>query len=503
MPDNLKLLIVVLALATAVFSIARKLAPAWMELSDFTRRRNLWFVLTFAAFLSPNFWVYTALAIPLMVFASRQEANPSALFVFVLFALPMNTIHVSGMGMINTLLELSHARLLEVIILLPALVVLRRRYGPIAFGRTWPDRAIAAYLLLTAALFLRDTTPTDALRLTFYLFLDILLPYVVISRSLRDLQAFRDTLASFVVAMMVLALVAVFEFFKFWLLYQPLLYLLEMDSGMQGYIVRDGMLRVVASAGQPIVLGYLMAVAIGLYLFLKRSVQQKFMRRLGMALLTAGLIFALSRGPWLGAGVLVLTFVATGRNPIRSLFGLALAATLAVPLIAVLPGTNRVVNLLPFVGSTEKENVDYRENVLTNSMIVIKRNPWFGSNDFMATPEMEALRTGEGIIDIVNTYVGVALQQGLIGLALFAGFFALALLGIYRAMRAIPDKDSEEYVLGQALLATLLTITVMIFTVSSISFIPIVYWSVAAMGVAYAQMVQRRAEDESGNASQQ
>jgi hypothetical protein len=60
-------------------------------------------------------------------------------------------------------------------------------------------------------------------------------------------------------------------------------------------------------------------------------------------------------------------------------------------------------------------------------------------------------------------------------------------------MRSIPDKDSEEHVLGRALLATLLAIMVTIFTVSSISFIPLVYWSVAGLGVAYAQMIRRNA----------
>ncbi len=502
MPDNLKLLIVILALAIAVFSIARKPAAVWMETGDFTRRRNLWFALTVAAFLSLNFWVYTFIAIPLLIYANRAENNPAALFFFVLFALPMNTIHISGMGLVDTLFELSHARILEMITLLPASALLMRQNNALPFGRTPPDKMIAAYLLLTVALYLRDTSLTDALRYTFYLFLDVALPYFVISRSLKDLQAFRDALSSFVIAMMMLALVGLFEFFKVWLLYEPLVFILQMDGGMRGYLIRDDMLRVVASAGQPIVLGYLMAVAIGLYLYLKNSIRHRLMRRSIMALLASGLIVALSRGPWVGAAVLFLVFAATGRKPAFALLNLAVAAMVALPLISVLPGTEKVINLLPFIGTVDRENVEFRQNLLTNSMIVIKRHPLLGSSDFWETPEMEALRSGDGIIDIVNTYVGVALQQGLIGLVLFAGFFALTLLGIYRAMRTIPDKDSEEHLLGRALVATLFAIMIMIFTVSSITFIPIVYWSVAAMGVAYAQMVRRQAEEGMRSASQ-
>ena len=150
-----------------------------------------------------------------------------------------------------------------------------------------------------------------------------------------------------------------------------------------------------------------------------------------------------------------------------------------------------MINLLPFIGKTEQGNVDYREKLITNSMIVIQRNPWFGSTDFLDTPEMESMRQGQGIIDIVNHYIGITLQTGFVGLGLFVGFFALTLIGIFRAMRKIPDKDSEEYLLGRVLLATILAILVIIFTVSSISFIPIVYWSVAGMGVAYSQMVRK------------
>jgi O-antigen ligase len=123
---------------------------------------------------------------------------------------------------------------------------------------------------------------------------------------------------------------------------------------------------------------------------------------------------------------------------------------------------------------------------------VIKRNPWFGSVDYRNTPEMESMRQGQGIIDIVNTYIQVTLEIGLVGLGLFVGFFVLTLLGIYRAMRSIRDRKSEERLLGRALLATMLSILLIIFTVSSIAIIPIVYWSVAALGVAYAQMARKQ-----------
>ena len=104
---------------------------------------------------------------------------------------------------------------------------------------------------------------------------------------------------------------------------------------------------------------------------------------------------------------------------------------------------------------------------------------------------MQSLTQGQGIIDIVNTYIGIALSVGLIGLMLFVCFFAAVLLGIRKGMRSFSNKDEEARRLGRALLATLAGIMITIVTVSSITVIPVVYWSIAGLGVAYAQMARR------------
>ncbi|MEQ1838536.1 MAG: O-antigen ligase family protein [Candidatus Nitrotoga sp.] len=493
MPEHLRALIIILVLATTFFAFARYPASAITEVENFTRRRNLWLGLTLAVFLAHNFWIYVIIAILLLLYSNRRESNPPALFFSILLVLPMAIVQIPGMGMINYIFDLSHARILSLFILLPAFFTLLWQVDTAAFGRTGPDKLLAAYLLLTSILLLREDNITNTMRQIFYLFIDVFLPYFVISRSLKNLQSFRDALLSLVLAIMVLAPLAVFESAKHWLLYSSLTEALGLEEGMTTYLGRDGLLRAITTAGQPIALGYLMAVGMGLYLFLQSAIKQKFVRRLGMVLLIVGLIAPVSRGPWVGAAVLIVVFIATGPYVVRRLMSLALAAILALPLIAMLPGGERVINLLPFIGTTEKGGIDYRERLITNSMIVIQRNPWFGSDDFLNTPEMEVMRQGEGIIDIVNTYISIALKAGLVGLGLFVGFFALTLWAICRAMRSIPDKDSEEYLLGRALLATLLAILTIITTVSSITIIPIVYWSVAGLGVAYAQMVRKNA----------
>lgn len=490
MPEHLRTLVVILVLSTVFFAAVYRPACAISLPADFKRRRNIWFALTLIAFLSHNFWIYTFLAVPLLIHANHKETNPPALYFFLLFVLPVAYARIPGFGLINYLFELSHARILSLLILLPALFTLPR--DRLAFGRTGVDKIFAAYLLLIIVLQARDATLTSAFRQIFGLFIDVFLPYFVISRHLKSLQDFRDALLSLVLAIMMLALVGIFEASRYWLLYEAVLKVLGLE-GMASYLARDGILRAIATAGQPIALGYLMVIGIGFYLFIQHFIRQKLFRQLGMALLALGLIAPLSRGPWVGAAALVIVFIATGRHAARRIAMLILAAAMGLLLISALPSGEKLINMLPVIGKTEKANIEYREKLINNSLKVIERNPWFGSIDYLNAPEMKEMRQGQGIIDVVNTYIGITLELGIAGLSLFVAFFAITLWGIYKAMRRIPDKGSEERLLGRVLFSTLLAIMLIIFTVSSITVIPVMYWSVAAMGVAYAQLIKKQA----------
>lgn len=491
MPELIKALIVILLLSTTVFVFAQRPAYAMIRTEDYSRRRNLWLAITIAAFLAQNIWIYFTIAGALLLFTRPHEPNPVASYFFLLFVIPTSATQISGLGLVNYLFELSHQRLLALVILLPTFIILAGRRDSLPFGRTLPDKLLAAYLALIIILYLREATLTYTLRQGFYQFIDIFLPYYVISRLLKDTRDFREVMLSFVIAVMILALIGTFESVKHWLLYVPLESAFDIPSRFSQYGERAGLLRAGASVGT-IPLGYVIAVSIGFYLFLRRSIGSQFTRIAGFMLLITGLLASLSRGPWMGAALLYLVFIATGRYPVRSLVNLGLIGLVTLPLIFLLPGTGKIVELLPYVGtSSEQVNISYRERLLENSLIVINRHPWFGSIDYLETPEMEAMRQGQGIIDIVNTYLRVALESGYIGVSLFIGFFLTICWQIYRSFNRLADKSSAEYFLGRSLLASLAGILLIIFTVSSISVIPIVYWSVAGLGAAYITMMDR------------
>lgn len=121
-------------------------------------------------------------------------------------------------------------------------------------------------------------------------------------------------------------------------------------------------------------------------------------------------------------------------------------------------------------------------------MRVIAMEPWFGSPYFMFTEPMQELRIGN-LIDVVNSYLLVALRYGYVGLAMFCSVFAAALWAVIAALRRQPDENTERFVQGQAILGMLFAVLVTIATVSDISFIPMLWWCAAGLAIGYGHLV--------------
>ena len=491
MPEHLRALVVILGLAIAVFVCVKGPACAVATASgDFGRRRNLWFAITLAAFLAHNFWIYIIATTALLLFAVPREPNKLAMFFFLMFAVPAISDQIPGPGTINQLFTIHYYRLLALAVLLPAFLSLWKQPDRERFGRTLPDKLLAGYVILQFLLMLKVNTLTNTLRYgAFYAFTDTFLPYYVASRSLKNLDGFRDALMSFVVAAIVLSAIGAFEVAKGWLLYAALEEALGVPWNLGNYLVRDGTLRALATIGHPLGLGYVIAVALGFYMFLRKSAPSPVIWSLGAAALLAGLASTLSRGPVVGGAVIALAFVATGQSPVSGLARLGFLGLVAFSVLMATPASEVMIEYLAFFGSIDTFNITYRVKLLQISLDIIQQNPLFGAYDFYLIPDLQDLKQGQGIIDIVNTYVGVGLASGVAGLSLFAGFFFAAAAGVSRGMKKNADRNGELFLLGRALLATLFGILLMIFTVSNLMTVPLIYWSLGGLCVAYARML--------------
>jgi O-antigen ligase len=488
MSEQLRALTVILVLASLVFALAKgPICSAAMKPGDFVRRRNLWFLVTLISFGTSNFWVYILAVGGLLWWARTYEHNPLALYFAMLFAVPPISAPIEALGIVEYIISINHIRLLALVILLPTWLELRRRSDVKSFGSITPDKFIIAYLLLMFFLGFRSTTITDGIRYGFYLFFDAFLPYYVASRAFQTLDQFREALAAFLLSAILLAVLGFFELAKGWLLYSTLAGAWEIPWDMGRYLTRGGgEVRALVTTGQPIVLGYIMVVAIALYQALSQRVPDGW-RLIGLLLLIVGLIAPVSRGPWIGAALIPFLLAITGPRPSQELVRVGLWAGIIGIVILVSPFGPAVLDRLPFIGNVDADNVVYRQRLFVTSIEVIKDNLLFGTSDALQSYEMEALRQG-GIIDLVNSYLVVALSSGIVGLSLFVAFFGSSFVGLIRSLRAFPNRDDDSFRLGQALLVALLAALVVISTVSSISAIPMLYWMLAGFGVRFASM---------------
>jgi hypothetical protein len=495
MTETLRALVVVLVLASIVFAFSRKaVCEGAVSQHDFVLRRNLWFAITLAAFLSFNFWVFIGISAVIILIGLPRENNRLALFFALMFVVPQISISIPGMGLLDNLFAIDLVRLLALLVLLPTSLALRKREGTIAFGRTFPDKLLALYLILQFLLLLKATSGNDAIRRgLFYGFVDVFLPYYVASRLPMNLRQFRDAIAAFTVAVLILAAIGTFEYLKHWLLYQNLATSLSGGKWPWGYLARGEGLRAVATTGQPIPLGYVITVAMALWFYMKMAVPSLLLWRSAMALLIAGLIATISRGPWAGAIAMILMYSACGPTPATRLFKTTLTGGLLFTIALATPLGAKIVDLIPFVGTIEPQNAEYRQLFVQQSWIVIKQHPWFGSVDFILAPEFIPLKA-QGLLDTLNVFLAIGLFSGFVGIALFAGIILAVGVGTFRAMRNQIGKDPERHLLGRSLFCALFAIVVIINTVSAITIIPLVYWCITGLCVAYVQMCRRGPE---------
>jgi hypothetical protein len=330
-------------------------------------------------------------------------------------------------------------------------------------------------------------TPSVVIRNAVYWLVDVLLPYFAISRGIEKLEDFKEIFSALVVAGTIVALVAIFEFAKRWLLYTTMQDALSVNIAF-AYLDRGDFIRTLATSGQPIVLGYVLMTILGISVYLKSSIAPKWLFWLGFACLAAAEITTLSKGPWLGTCALFFVLLVTGKKIAKNAGRASLLIVPAVVYVMNSSAGESIMQYLPFVGSVDEFNVTYRQQLMTRGMEIVNANPWFGSSDYLY--KMEELRQGQGIIDIVNSYLGIALDSGLVGLSLFAGFFVSILLLINKA-RLAHQQNQEFRLLGNVLMATLISILIVLVSVSSIFHVKIIYMSFAAFGVAYARITSR------------
>ena len=450
MVQDLKALLVILCLTLPIWLIAPSFFSKFSSTETFRSRRNIWITLTVLGLISPSIWIYLLIAFPLVYRAAKLDPNPAALFILLFFAVPDARVSVPGLPF--EIFPIGHHRILALAFLVH---IFSARSSIDLQGKKKFD---VMFLLLLAFVFLKFgldvpyRSSTHNLRVLILLFLDTVFVYFLFCSLCGKSEQILDCFSMWVLVAILLSAVAIFEYAKGWLLYTGINARWG-DENVFAFLLRAGSLRAQASTGHSLGLGLWLAIAWPFFLVIQRNQASLNLKILFGVLIVLGLWSSGSRGPWLVA--FVSTFVYFGMNPRGASQGAKDIAKILILVMVVFisPAGQFLIPYLPFIGNIDSGNVDYRIHLFEVCINLIKSNPFFG-NPF-AINQMESLRQGQGIIDVVNGYLQIAVFHGLVALAIFVALLSVALMRATSASRLYCKTNPEMAYIGSALAAVL------------------------------------------------
>lgn len=485
MLTSLKALLVILVLAWGVFYLVRPVCLTWMTLETFQRRRNVWLALTIVAFLSPAFWIYALFAIGLLSWAGVRDENPLALYALVIFTIPEVRYYIPGL-LVNQLFDLSQYRILSLAIVVPTIFrAFKLSAWEFRRGLRAGDLLLAALLVLQLVLQMPYESFTATMRHAFLATIDVFVIYYAFSR-LSSLQRISDVMVCFWLAVAIMAPIAIFEWLRTWLLYTDLAERWG-DANTFAFLFRGGSLRAQAAANHSINLSYMLAMSLGVYMYLRcaRSIRKPL--DIAVILTFCVALFATgSRGGWVTAMIAAVVFALFRPGALGKIGGAAAICLIVGVLMYFSPLKESVIDRLPIIGTSDQDTIEYRQQLAEVSWILIRQNPFFGSP--FAAQSMESLRQGQGIIDIVNGYIFTALFSGLVGLALQVMIFLVSIATGGAMLLRTRRTDPEAAMLGASLTAALIAT---LFYVATAGWNTTAYM-IAGLLVSYATVAVRR-----------
>lgn len=492
----IKLFLAVCLLIAVAAPFLRKPFSGLLSKKDYWR---VWLVILGSAcvsFLSLKPYVFVAgVAIGALIagnlFGTDVRGRLAAYWLLLLL-FPAVTMSTDGLAGFNRVLDLNHARVLALILLVPAAVSLagnRQVKVPTAMRLT--DVLVVSFPLLRLVTAAPTSSLTVIVRMMVEIFLDLLLPYYVTTRGLRSASDLKFVGSRMALGFAFMAMVALMESVLRKNVYTELEFIYGTRWTSTHVLWRGPFIRVDSTTPQPIIMAFVMLCAFAFWAWL-RTTGEVLLRhgRLVAAILFIAFFATWSRGPMLGfVGFVMCLFALRWMAPMR--FLALVVVVVAVGGVAAASGADAYVyeGLKALFGASEADtsSIDYRRKLLEASLALIRQSPVWGVPNY--TAYLQDLRQGEGIIDLVNTYVAVMLSAGLVGLTCF---LSPHLLVLYRLLKQVPPVPQRSRLLGGSFPIAFASLTIaalfVIFTTSNFSLVTSMLLFMIAVPTAWLAM---------------
>ena len=486
MPAYLYAWVLVSAIAFGAFTIARTAFAPIIEPQRIDAFRNIFLALTAIAFLTTNFWIAMALAAAVVLAFGRKEDVRPAIWVAAIFAAPAARKFIPGFAGINILFALTPVLVMTWAVLTPAMFS-KENKTPHRYGVTLPDWCVIGYLALLLPLSFRGLSITAGLKEWLLIFFSIAPIYFVFSRYDWTRDRLNAVAVAFVAQFIALGLVALVEAATQWHHYYYVLG--RWDFSFRHYTnVRSGFFRTFGPTMGPIAFGVFFMVAIAFATSLYRQMKMKWVGQGGFAVLGLGILSTVSRGPWVGAMATLGLRAAMGPGGASRIVLLGAAGVVGLGLAALTPMGARIISVLPIIGGGETETFDYRADLLRIGWSVAMENPLFGSVDYLDHPRMQTLVQGQGIVDIVNSYLQIVLDYGLVGLGLYLGAIGGAGWAALRSIKLAVANDPMLADYARMIASCFIGASLVLFTTTQrVAQLEEVYWMLVGLCVGVAR----------------
>ena len=461
MPPNVRACLYVLVAVVLANILAKRVFPEKKQ--AVTTATIGWALLTVAVFLSPSVEIYFIIVGIVLVFLAPKLVEDRLQFYFAM--LPVIPVYVQWrltLPGVDTLLIFDHIKLLALLLLVPIYLRRPRRTGPdlkpsLAASRSRRVFIIFfAFLVFSLMLDLRESNFTSIVRGVLDRYLDQLILVIVIfvicqSRETVD-KVFFGTLLSGIF----LGFLSCIEAGTHWQVYHTIdasFSIGGISLKRQGAAFRGGFLRTPVSMA-PIPFGIFMSICLVLNFYFLRLKKLGNTEYGGSILMTciflAGLLFSGSRGAWM-LTILMIGLMVIMQEQFKPLRWLAVVGAIG-GLLLVPPVVQYLVAHDPY------GTFQYRIDLLSNSLIAVKDSFYLGSLDFKEHPAMLDSLQGQGIVDVVNAYIGIGLGSGVPLLIVFVYVILRVVFLLARLRKKAEGQDELKLLEWQARIALVLII---------------------------------------------
>ena len=410
----------------------------------------------------------------LMAIAPIKPDRRLFLFMALIPAIPLYIQTDLPFPGINYLFSVNYYKTAVIALLLPLFFLPLATDHP---RQNWSiiDLCVLTYILYSTIQIGAYVGLTGGLRFMLDQILIIGIPYFALTRFATRSHIVETCLKGFIVAAVILGAIALMTTAKQWDFYR----FAHFDPIAAAVEIRGGFLRVQATLNTHS-LGFHLAIAVVCLEYFKSRMRIGFLWLWAMrGVLLAGMYFTGSRGALVGLAVaFVIYIVLSIRNG---------ALRLALIIFGGVFGSI-AAHVLMFGNAAEYDafgSFTYRQWLLDASLEYIAMHPLFGDVGYIDSGHFDHLVQGQGIIDITNMYLQIALNYGLVGLILFFLPFVITIVRL--ALLALKKRDEEGAGMYALICGTLTGWLVLIATTSDVALTLHLGLAFLALGHAMAQ----------------